>query len=83
MGVNEGLVISEVHPGGPSAAAGLRSGDIITEIEGQPARSLDQLVALTITRRAGDQVRLTYHRAGQSHRVNVTLGSRTSTQSAE
>jgi putative serine protease PepD len=70
-----GLHVSSVQPGGPAAAAGLRLGDVITEVEGQPATSADQLIALTITKGAGDKVDLTYVRAGQTYETTVTLGS--------
>jgi putative serine protease PepD len=74
-GVPQGLYVTAVLVIGPSAAAGLRPGDIITQIDGQPATSPDQLVELTITKKAGDKVDLTYVRDGQTHETTVTLGS--------
>jgi putative serine protease PepD len=73
-GLPEGLYVTTVQAGGPAAAAGLRPGDVITEVDGQPALSPDQLVELTITRKAGDTVALTVTRAGQSRAATVTLG---------
>jgi putative serine protease PepD len=70
-----GLHVNSVQPGGPAATAGLRPGDVITEIDGQPATSADQLIALTITKKAGDKVDITYVRAAQTHETTVTLGS--------
>jgi putative serine protease PepD len=72
-GVTEGLYVNRVTSGGPAADAGLRVGDVITEVDGQPATSSDQLVALTLTKRAGDKVLLTYQRDGQSKSTTVTL----------
>jgi putative serine protease PepD len=77
-GLPQGLSVTSVQSGGPAARAGIRTGDVITEIEGQPATSSDQLVELTITKKAGDQVSLTYVRAGQTHQATVTLGSQSS-----
>jgi putative serine protease PepD len=74
-GLPEGLHVNSVQAGGPAATAGIRPGDVITQIDGQPATSPDQLVALTITKKAGDKVDLTYVRAGQTHETTVTLGS--------
>lgn len=74
-GLPQGLYVRSVQTGGPAAAAGMRTGDVITMIDGQPATSSDQLVALTITKKAGDKVDLTYVRAGQTHETRVTLGS--------
>lgn len=48
---------------------------MITEVGGQAATSSDQLVALTLTKRAGDKVSLTYQRDGQSKSTTLTLGS--------
>jgi putative serine protease PepD len=75
-GVAQGLVISGIDPGGPSAAAGLAEGDVITEINGQPAVSTDQLAELTISQKPGDKVKLGYTRNGSATReANVTLGT--------
>ncbi len=74
-GVSQGLYVAGVVPGGPSDDAGLQVGDIITEINGQPATSADQLAAITITKRQGDTVKLTYVRNGKSTTTTVTLGA--------
>jgi putative serine protease PepD len=73
-GVSEGLLVTGVQTGGPAASAGIAPGDVITEIDGQQATSPDQLTALTITKKAGEKVDLTYERNGQSHTTTVTLG---------
>ena len=74
-GTPEGLYVAGVVPGGPAASAGLQEGDIITEINGQPATDPNQLQAITITQRAGSTVAVTYDRNGQSHSTTITLGS--------
>ncbi|HSS09097.1 MAG TPA: trypsin-like peptidase domain-containing protein [Acidimicrobiales bacterium] len=74
-GVTEGLYVSQVAAGGPADNAGLQAGDVISAIDGQPARSVDQLVALTLTKRAGDKVALTYRRQGRSATTTVTLAT--------
>ena len=74
-GTPEGLYVAGVVPGGPAATAGLQEGDIITEINGEPATDPNQLQAITITQRAGDTVDVTYDRNGQSHKTTITLGS--------
>jgi putative serine protease PepD len=71
-----GLYVTSVTPAGPAAQAGLQAGDIITEIEGSPAASAEQLLTLTLTHRAGEIVSLTYQRQGTPHQAQVTLGSR-------
>jgi putative serine protease PepD len=75
-GVAEGLIVTGIDAGGPSAAAGLAVGDVITEINGQPAVSTDQLVELTLSQKPGDKVTLKYSRNGSATRsADVTLGT--------
>jgi putative serine protease PepD len=74
-GVPEGLFVQSVVPAGPAAKAGLRQGDVITKIDGQPATSTVQLQELTLTKKPGDTVPLEYWRDGTSGTVTVTLGT--------
>jgi putative serine protease PepD len=70
-----GLFVTAIQPDGPAARAGVRPGDIITEVDGQPATSSTQLESLTLTRKAGDQVKITFNRGGNTQTTTVTLGS--------
>jgi len=74
-GIPEGLYVQTVTPGGPAAKAGLRTGDVITKINGQPATSTVQLQELTLTMKPGATVQLEYSRGGQSATATVTLGA--------
>jgi putative serine protease PepD len=74
-GVPQGVQITSVQPGGPAASAGLRAGDVIIEVNGEPATSTDQMLALTITMKPGEKVPITYVRNGQAIDTEVTLGT--------
>ena len=74
-GTSEGLFVVSVTAGGPAASAGLRTGDVITKIAGEQAVDPNQLFALTLTKRVGDTVSITYERNGQSATTAVILGS--------
>ncbi len=75
-GTSEGLYVVGVVPGGPAAAAGLRNGDVITKIDGEPATDANQLLAVTLTKKPGETVSITYERNGGSPRTTeVTLGT--------
>ena len=48
---------------------------MITEIDGAPATSNVQLQELTLTKKPGETVTLTYVRDGKTNKATVTLGS--------
>jgi S1-C subfamily serine protease len=71
------VLIANLMRGGPAHRAGLRPGDVIAEVAGQPVRSLPQLFrALWSTGAAGAQVALTLTRGRQSLHVSVRSGNR-------
>ncbi len=43
-GAVEGVTVAEVMPGSPAASAGVVAGDTLTEVDGQPATSPEQVV---------------------------------------
>ncbi len=71
----QGLFVRDVVPGGPSAQAGLRPGDVITSLNGQPATSNVQLQEITLTSKPGDKVSVGYSRNGNAATTTVTLGT--------
>jgi putative serine protease PepD len=72
-GRSAGLFVQAVTAGGPADRAGLRPGDIIVEVDGEPAQSLDDLIVKTLKLKSGDTVQLTYERAGASHTATLRL----------
>jgi 2-alkenal reductase len=90
--VDQGVMVNEVIPDSPAAAAGLRGGnqsvtirgvevryggDIITAINGQNLRDFDALMAYLVTNTApGDTVTLTVARGTQTTDIKVTLQAR-------
>ena len=55
---NFGVVISDVLPGGPSEAAGLRIGDVLLSIDGKAAGSVPYVTFHLMSRESGDKVHL-------------------------
>ena len=49
----QGLLVSEVDPGGPASDAGIRAGDVIEQVNRKPAADVDALKAAVSTRTAG------------------------------
>ena len=74
-GLPEGLYVQAVTAGGPAASAGLRAGDVLTKIDGEPATSNIQLQELTLTKKPGDTVPIEYTRDGHSGTATVTLAA--------
>jgi putative serine protease PepD len=74
-GLSGGVYVEAVVPGGPADQAGLQAGDVITELNGQPATSAQQIEALTLTEKPGDKVSVTYVRNGKSATTTITLGT--------
>jgi len=89
---DEGVLVVEVVPGGPAAAAGIRGGDrevqignarvlvggdVITAINGQPVATSQELtVYLESETQVGDAVEVTLMRGRQEMTVSVTLAER-------
>ena len=71
----EGLYVTSVAPGGPAANAGLQQGDVVTKVDGQPATDPLQLALLTLKKKPGDAVTITFDRSGTTMQATVTLGS--------
>jgi putative serine protease PepD len=74
-GGSAGLFVQGVTAGGSADQAGLRPGDLITEVNGEPADSVDTLIAQTLKMRVGDVLRLAYERQGTSRTASVRLAA--------
>jgi putative serine protease PepD len=68
--------VGQVRPGTAAASAGLKAGDVITAIDGKQIGSAPELQSAIDAKRPGDTVSITYSRGGQSHTVQVKLGTR-------
>ncbi|MFD7137676.1 S1C family serine protease, partial [Streptomyces sp. NPDC059894] len=66
---------SPVTPGGPGDRAGILAGDVITEIDGQPVHSGEELIVKTRAHRPGDRLELTVERGGKERTLSLVLGS--------
>ncbi|MFF1814573.1 trypsin-like peptidase domain-containing protein [Streptomyces sp. NPDC058251] len=60
---------------GPGADAGIKAGDVITEVDGQRVHSGEELIVKTRAHRPGDRLRLTLRRGGAEKKVTLVLGS--------
>ena len=72
--VNEGVKINSITEGSGAKKAGLKEGDIITGINKTTITSPEQLSEIIGQLKIGDEVDVTYNRAGKSQKVKATLG---------
>ncbi|HET9081865.1 MAG TPA: trypsin-like peptidase domain-containing protein [Trebonia sp.] len=73
-----GVGVIAVTPGGAAARAGIRAGDIITALAGQPTDSSAALQSVLAAHKPGDRVQAQVSRDGAPSTVTVALGSLTS-----
>jgi S1-C subfamily serine protease len=72
----EGQSVVEVVEDGPSAAAGIEPGDVITGFDGQEISRQNSLLDLLFGREPGELVTVTVERDGAPQSFEVTLGER-------
>ncbi|MDF2808192.1 MAG: hypothetical protein K0S43_3138, partial [Cellulosimicrobium sp.] len=71
-----GAEVQEVTEGSPAAEAGIRSGDVIVEIDGHAVGGAESLTAFVRERAAGAESTLTVVRDGKTTELDVTLATR-------
>uniref|UniRef100_UPI0010411802 S1C family serine protease n=1 Tax=Actinomadura roseirufa TaxID=2094049 RepID=UPI0010411802 len=64
-----------VTKNGPADKAGLKPGDVITQLDGKPIEDATDLIAQIRSRAPGDRVKVTYERGGKPATVEVTLSA--------
>ena len=64
-----------IIPGGPASLAGMKSGDVITEIEGRVITSPEELIVAIRSHSVGEEIEITYLRSGVSKSVRLTLAA--------
>lgn len=72
--IPEGCRIEDVTEGAPADQAGLRVGDIITEVDGFLVLENDDVVDYVRSKKVGDVVEFTVYREGQFLTIPVTIG---------
>ena len=69
----EGIYVESVEENSPASLAGLQQADIITKIEDQEVKSVNELNKIKYTYNIGDTVKLTVYRNGETLDLNIVL----------
>jgi serine protease Do len=77
-----GALVTEPSEGGPAGTAGVKSGDVITAVDGEAIDSAIDLSRTIASKNPGTPVELTIWRDGAEQKISVTLGTLDETQPA-
>ncbi len=72
--VTHGILVVEVTDGSPAQNAQMKSGDVITEYEGETVKTFKDFRKKLYGNRPGDKVTLKVNRAGTDMNIDVILG---------
>lgn len=72
---DQGVLIGSVMQGSPAERAGLRAGDVIVRINGQPIKTADEVQSLVEKAGVGNSLRFEVSRSNQIQSVTVRTGS--------
>ncbi len=73
---NQGVLVAGVIKNGPAHQAGIKDGDIITSIDGQTVKKVDDLLRIINNQTVDQKVTVSILRDGQAMDLPVTIGSR-------
>ncbi len=76
LGGTSGVIVTRVQAGSAAATAGLRTGDVITALNGQPVRNQQELTNLEGLLPVGEQVRVALQRDGKKLDLAMRLAER-------
>jgi serine protease Do len=70
---SEGALVTQVEPNSPGAKAGLKTGDVITQLDGKAVNDAGELQVEVGQKRPGTTIKLDVIREGKTVNVPVTL----------
>lgn len=73
---DKGAIVGEVMEDSPAAKAGIKTDDIIVEVQGESIAGANELINKVAMYKPGTEVKLTILRDGKRKTITVTLGTR-------
>jgi S1-C subfamily serine protease len=74
LGLNAGVQVASVQPGGPAARAGLQVGDVIVAVRGKPVATPSQVIASVEGAAVGEPMAVRINRNGTDLLLSVVPG---------
>jgi serine protease Do len=71
----QGVIISDIHTGGPAEAAGLKVGDIVLEVNGEKVNADSDILAVMVELSPGDILKFKVYREHKSIDISLKLAS--------
>ncbi len=79
LGLDHGVRVLAVAPGGPASQAGLAAGDILQSVSAKPVYSVERLSWLLRQAEADKPIKLKFQRGAHRHETDIQLRSSTPT----
>ena len=71
---NSGALIASVSPDSPASRGGLKQGDVVTAVNGQPVESASDLQVVVAEDAPGSKIQLDVQRNGHAEKLDLTVG---------
>jgi serine protease DegQ len=71
-----GVLIYGILEGGPADKAGIKPGDVLTQVYGQAVNDVGALLNYIAQTNPGDEVKLALHRKGKQMEIRIQVGKR-------
>lgn len=68
-----GVYVKQIQSNSPASNSDIKTGDIITEIDGTEISSMNELNKIKEQKNIGDKITLTIYRSGDTKKVEITL----------
>ncbi len=79
----EGALVDQPQPASPAAKAGIKTGDVITSVNGKPVKNSRELAQVIGMMKPGTSAKLTLLHKGEVKTLDVTLGKMPNQQTAK
>jgi serine protease Do len=69
----QGVIVSDIHAGGPAVAAGLKIGDVVLEVNGEKVNSDSDILAIMVESSPGDYLKFKVFRDHKTIDISLKL----------